>query len=169
MIKQESYAYDSNGNILSLSKIGNQSENYLFEYDGDRLLRVKKNGNVTKSISYDPNNVFYPCSMTIKGTNQNLSWQGKRLTNIGDNIEYKYNQDGMRIYKKSLLEETIFELEGINIFSLTKSINNVSYNFGFVYDHKGFLSALIYNKKPYFYVRDITGTILGTSTILDYM
>lgn len=99
--------------------------------------------------------------MTIKGVNQNLSWRGNQLINIGNDIEYKYDASGIRTYKHTPLEETYFTLEGNKIIGIDKNINGVHHYLSFIYDNNDLLSTVIYKNKKYFYIKDALNNILG--------
>lgn len=47
--------------------------------------------------------------MIINGESKTLSWEGKRLKGIGDNIQYEYSSDGIRLRKVTPSETTSHE------------------------------------------------------------
>ena len=87
--------------------------------------------------------------------NNNLTWNGKRLTSYGTNT-YKYNSEGIRISKTTSEGEYKYLLDGNKIIKEIKPNNKEIY---YHYDEKEELVGFNYNTKEYFYIRDITGNI----------
>ena len=87
--------------------------------------------------------------------NNNLTWNGKRLTSYGTNT-YKYNSEGIRISKTTSEGEYKYLLDGNKIIKEIKPTNKEIY---YHYDEKEELVGFNYNTKEYFYIRDITGNI----------
>ena len=97
-------------------------------------IKNKDTGNTIQNISYDLNDAFKPINMKIKGVNKILSWEGRRLTDIGNNIHYEYNSQGIRTKKETLNEVTTYKLEGNKIISMNKQTSNENVVLDFVYD-----------------------------------
>ena len=87
--------------------------------------------------------------------NNNLTWNGKRLTSYGTNT-YKYNSEGIRISKTTSEGEYKYLLDGNKIIKEIKPTNKEIY---YHYNEKEELVGFNYNTKEYFYIRDITGNI----------
>lgn len=163
----EKFTYYQNGNIKYREVIQNNEvivkEEYIYNSTvKDRLLQVKDliSGNIVQNITYDSKNLFNPKEMIIKGVKKSLKWNGNNLLKIGNN-EYEYNTEGIRISKKTDLENTSYDLEGINIVSLTKNTSNETTRLDFIYNACGLIVGLSTNEGNYFYMRDITGNIIG--------
>ena len=168
--------YDQSGNIVSrvqkdLTSLAITS-NKQFVYDStykDRLLTVYDSV-TNKRFLLEYENGHYPARTmdTTTGRTNNIVYEGKRIVSYGNNT-YKYNEEGVRIYKK----EAIYNgnnLRGYNIHNytvegdkilleviqtLTQGIIKFEYN----YDINGELVSLEYNNQVYFYVRDALGVI----------
>ena len=87
--------------------------------------------------------------------NNNLTWNGKRLTSYGTNT-YKYNSEGIRISKTTSEGEYKYLLDGNKIIKEIKPTNKEIY---YHYNENEELVGFNYNAKEYFYIRDITGNI----------
>ena len=87
--------------------------------------------------------------------NNNLTWNGKRLTSYGTNT-YKYNSEGIRISKTTSEGEYKYLLDENKIIKEIKPTNKEIY---YHYNEKEELVGFNYNTKEYFYIRDITGNI----------
>ena len=127
----------------------------------DRLLSIKDLTNNTniREFTYDSAHGGYPVSITKNGTKIDLVWEGKRLKKYG-NINFFYNDEGIRIGKGSddYYEEYI--LEGSKIVGLHHSAaNGIDYTIYFNYDETGKLFGASCDGKEYFYIHDITGNI----------
>ena len=95
-----------------------------------------------------------------KGVLKTLTWEGRRLTGITGNT-YQYNNEGIRTKKITSNETTTFELEGSNIISMNKTTSAENVRLDFVYDAGSSLIGVNTTEGHYFYIRDITGNILG--------
>ena len=136
IISKEVYNYSTTNSsqLLSINKIN--TNNGIIE---------------TKTITYLEEDPFRPA--TYK--NNNLTWNGKRLTSYGINT-YKYNSEGIRISKTTSEGEYKYLLDGNKIIKEIKPNNKEIY---YHYDEKEELVGFNYNTKEYFYIRDITGNI----------
>ena len=155
-----SYTYDSNGNILSKTKVSN-SENYTDTYEyvtgSDALSRIVRDSTQLYAVNYSNTSVF---PTNYKG--YNLVWNGRRLMSYG-NYSYSYNESGIRVSKMvNGLHDIKYVLEGSRIIQSIKSFPNpnqekiyLTYN----YDESGLLVGLSYLDKEFFYERDILGNI----------
>ena len=163
------YSYDANGNILASEK-KNQNNAVLsslrYVYDQtvkDRLVQVINNstGAVLRSFAYAGAYKGNPSSMTINGTSQNLVWSGRRLTGIGSAIHYAYDENGIRFEKTVGAVSETYVLDGSNVVSLTRQASGATTRLDFAYDEKGFVRSLTTGGNECFYLRDVTGNILG--------
>ncbi|MFA7376183.1 MAG: RHS repeat-associated core domain-containing protein [Acholeplasmataceae bacterium] len=140
------------------------NESYEYKYDNawkDQLTRIIKyvDGVIdnTKIISYVGSNfIGNPSSIGSK----TLTWSGRRLTTITepnkDNIEYFYNEAGIRTKKIVGSDITTYELNGSNIISETK---NGTITTRYIYNERGLLVGFEYLNKMYYYIRDLLGVI----------
>ena len=101
-----------------------------------------------------------------------LSWSdGRLLTGVGNNITYKYNQDGIRIEKNSSGWKTEYILNGTQIERerVYNTFGNLTYDKIYYYDANGIISsAIVYAadgdtyKAYYFSIRtNVQGDVLG--------
>lgn len=164
----EEFSYYQNGNIQyrTLTEVDGSVTKEEYIYDStikDKLVKIinlDTNVNV-QNIAYSSKDAFKPTSMIINGESKTLSWEGKRLKGIGNNIQYEYNSDGIRLRKVTPSETTSFELEGSKIISMNKVTSTENVILDFVYDASAMLVGLNTVEGNYFYVRDITGNIVG--------
>ena len=156
------YKYNQSGDILekieyNISDVIISKEVYNYSTtNSSQLLSINKintNNEIieTKTITYLEEDPFRPA--TYK--NNNLTWNGKRLTSYGTNT-YKYNSEGIRISKTTSEGEYKYLLDGNKIIKEIKPTNKEIY---YHYDEKEELVGFNYNAKEYFYIRDITGNI----------
>lgn len=164
----EEFSYYQNGNIQyrTLTEVDGAVTKEEYIYDStikDKLVKIinlDTNVNV-QNIAYSSKDAFKPTSMIINGESKTLSWEGKRLKGIGDNIQYEYSSDGIRLRKVTPSETTSFELEESKIISMNKVTSTENVILDFVYDASAMLVGLNTVEGNYFYVRDITGNIVG--------
>lgn len=78
-------------------------------------------------------------------------------------IEYTYNSLGLRKTKKNLITEEIskYYYENNKLVCEVNGANTMI----FIYDEKGILYGFKYNGANYYYLRNITGNIIG---IIDF-
>lgn len=156
------YKYNQSGDILekieyNISDVIISKEVYNYSTtNSSQLLSINKintNNEIigTKTITYLEEDPFRPA--TYK--NNNLTWNGKRLTSYGTNT-YKYNSEGIRISKTTSEGDYKYLLDGNKIIKEIKPNNKEIY---YHYDEKEELVGFNYNAKEYFYIRDITGNI----------
>ena len=156
------YKYNQSGDILekieyNISDVIISKEIYNYSTtNSSQLLSINKintNNEIieTKTITYLEEDPFRPA--TYK--NNNLTWNGKRLTSYGTNT-YKYNSEGIRISKTTSEGEYKYLLDGNKIIKEIKPNNKEIY---YHYDEKEELVGFNYNTKEYFYIRDISGNI----------
>ena len=163
------YTYYLNGNIKYKELYQNNElmtkEEYIYDNVIKNKLKQLKNltaNQIVDTYEYQTNNEFYPVRMKIKGISKSLTWQGNRLTNINtDEIEYKYNSQGIRWKKITPQEETTYKLEGTNIISMKKETSDKTITLDFTYDIDNMLIGVTTSEGNYFYKRDITGNIIG--------
>lgn len=166
--------YTGNNNILSKKYYeGNQSltvtntpvESYEYSYDSiwkDRLIKVTKKEN---GITVDTENIGYVNSNFIGNPTQIndkfLTWEGRRLKEIYDmehdkHYVYTYNEEGIRTSKTIDGVTTRFELNGSNI--IAEYVGN-ELKARYHYNESGSLVGFEYDKKQYYYSRDVLGII----------
>lgn len=143
------FAYDANGNIT-------QAGSTTMSYDTtikDRLVKVG-----IDAVVYDDLNPLNPKSFKDK----EFTFEGRRLVRYkdsGNDFTYKYDEQGLRIEKKSTAGATTkFVYEG------TKLICEIapSYRLDFLYDENDELYGFIKDgSSKYFYVRDFLQNITG--------
>ena len=165
------YSYDSNGNMLSRS---NNYINDVFEYDGDRL--IKLNGN---AVNYAPNN-----KGIITGfENWEFAYEGRRLrraiaTGGSRRLEvvFDYNERGQRISKTVIAYRVFYnprtgtsvttelsrktfayEYDGTNLVYERSDDNELFY----LYDENKQMYGYILNGNKYFFIKDMLNNILG--------
>lgn len=166
--KVEEFSYYQNGNIKyrTLTEVDGAITKEEYIYDSNikdklvKIINLDTNENV-QNITYSSKDVFKPTNMIINGESKTLSWEGKRLKRIGDNIQYEYSSDGIRLRKVTPFETTSFKLEGSKIISMNKETSSENVILDFVYDASSMLVGLNTVEGNYFYVRDITGIIVG--------
>ena len=140
------------------------NESYEYKYDNawkDQLTRIIKyvDGIVdsTEAITYTGSNFIGNPSQIGSKT---LTWSGRRLIAITepnkDNIEYFYNEEGIRTKKIVGSDITTYELNGSNIISETK---NGTQTTRYIYNERGLLVGFEYLNKMYYYVKDGLGII----------
>lgn len=146
------YTYDTNGNILTKG-------NNTFTYTNGVLTKVNNT-----DVMYDENNTSY-----IKQIDCNVySYKENKLSKYevlmkGDVFNYTYNAQGLRTHKNIVInggqaKDVYYK------YSLNKLITEIrdNYRLDFLYDEKDMLYGFIYNNNTkYFYIRDVTGLILG--------
>lgn len=146
------YEYDANGNV---TKIGNT----VLEYDSvvkDKLVKVGG-----KVVAYDANNPLVPTSYD----GNTYTFEGRRLARIqkgGKDIDYTYNDQGLRI-KKNVTENGT-SLETRFFYDGAKLITEITpeHRLDFLYDENDRLYGFVFDKTAmYFYVRDTLENILG--------
>lgn len=160
------YFYNKDGGFTSQKKYINDvlTSNKTFTYQGCRLIKVRdtKQSGTGETINYGDSGLdFYPTSMFIGGVSHNLTWQGKRLVGVGDDISYTYNHQGLRIKKETTDDTITYTFEGSNIISMTKTIYDTTHRLDFTYDAQNQLIGLTTSEGNYFYIRDITNNIIG--------
>ena len=160
------YTYDKSGNITYDRIYEDETviEEIQYGYTYDKLTRISNNTNsvILQELVYGQLETdFYPTELTINDVTTNLTWNGKRLASIGGNINYTYNSQGIRIKKETPDEITTFVLEGSNIISMNKTVGTNTYRLDFVYDSSNQIIGLNTIEGNYFYIKDITGNILG--------
>lgn len=167
----ESFTYDTNGNIKThqvKASDGALTTNEKYNYSDiikDRLESITNviNGKVIKEYKYDNTYQGNPTAIITNGISTNLTWEGRRLKQVGD-INFTYNEEGIRIKKlgNNFVENYI--LDGNNIIGLQRSHESGSYKMYFNYDSQGEVVGVSCEGKEYFYIKDITGNI---SKIID--
>ncbi len=153
------YQYDNLGNMLFKKVYELNTDNLLnqntYEYNNinwkDQLTKFN-NDNITYDEIGNP--------LTI-GDNIHLSWiNGRQLDSymdLNNNINYKYNKDGIRISKKINNIETKYYVEGTDII-VEKTGDNVLY---FIHNDIDGLVGFKYNEDLYYYVKNNQDDIIG--------
>ena len=164
-IKEEnairSYEYDSSGNILSIIDENQDREvvrSLSYHYTNDKLDYIKDELTNTNlfTLEYDGHN-------PTKINDNDITYEGRRIKTYGSN-EYFYNEEGIRVKKKTSTGKTHeYTLEGTKIISekvYTTSNNSLVAQLDYNYDANGQLISVEYNNNIYFYIKDILGNII---------
>ena len=177
MYKSFSYEYDNNGNLTMVKEGSYDFKNYKvkqrFAYNNFNQLTkvVYSDGSYDEITSYDS----YGNPHLIKKTKYCLSGscctsenivlsygRNNMLERYGDNYYY-YNEEGIRIAKeenglihKYYVEDNVIHKEEIR----NKSSNQLVKEIYYYYDETG-ISAFRINSNIYYYLKDLTGLILG--------
>ena len=162
----ETFTYDTNGNIFThqiKTEEGTLTTNEKYNYSStikDQLVSIQNvtTGSIMKEYKYEDSYKGNPTKIITDGVNQTLTWEGRKLKQIGD-IHFTYNEDGIRIKKQGTNFVETYILEGSNIIGLHRSYESGSYDMYFNYDEQGEIIGLSCEGQEYFYIRDITGNI----------
>ena len=157
--------YGDNGNILKkeIFESGGYPnfpiESYTYKYDHlwpDRLIETYDN--ITEAIhqtfNYESNYAGNPSQIG----NRSLSWEGRRLVGVNSpntNIQYTYNEAGIRTSKSVNGVVTSYELNDTDIIVERTGSQTIRYH----YNERGLLVGFEFNNQNYFYVRDLLGVI----------
>lgn len=161
------YEYDQGGNILSKRKYalgvttGTASESKTFTYSNanwkDQLTAV--NG---KPINYD--NIGNPTQYGADNDADKITYEwekGRQLKKIvkhGETVEFKYNENGLRIQKVATSTGTTnYTLHGKNIVHMTQGSNSLH----FFYDASNKPAIVEFNGEKYAYVHNLQGDIVA--------
>ena len=143
----ETFGYDKNGNITNYNGT-------VFGYDS-----VIKD----KLVSVGGNAVTYASAASLNPTSWNgrsYGFEGRRLKSFnfgGKSCTYEYDEQGHRIFKSVNGAETSYTYSGDKLV-IEDGANGKLF---FLYDENGELYGFVKDEKKYFYIKDITGTILG--------
>ena len=151
-IYKKTYKSSKNGSIMSIDTYNYDTVTTNgFKWE-DRLVSItKNNGGQTFNITYG-NNLDRPATYG----NKSLTWQGRNLTAINNEVQYTYNHNGIRTSKTVNGVTTKYYLEGSKILAEKKDGSPiVCYN----YDENDQLIGFEYDGFKYFYIRDILGNI----------
>lgn len=135
--------YDNYGNIL-----GKNGERYTY---GDIAWKDRLTAVDGRLITYDaqgnPTNYF----------GYELTWEkGRQLKSFEDNT-YTYNVNGIRTSKIVNGVEHIYTLDGTNILKEVWGDNELVP----MYDNEGSVCGIIYNKIPFFFLKNLQGDIIA--------
>ena len=177
MYKSFSYEYDNNGNLTMVKEGSYDFKNYKvkqrFAYNNFNQLTkvVYSDGSYDEITSYDSYgnpHLIKKMKYCLSGsccTSENivLSYgRNNMLERYGDNYYY-YNEEGIRIAKeenglihKYYVEDNVIHKEEIR----NKSSNQLVKEIYYYYDETG-ISAFRINSNIYYYLKDLTGLILG--------
>lgn len=153
------YEYDNVGNLLCIKKYNMDSYNLIdkdvYEYNNNLWEdQLTKYNNI--DIIYDE--IGNPIKI---GNDKFLTWiNGRQLSSYSDsinNINYNYNENGIRIKKTINSVETNYYLEDNDII-FEKTGNNVLYYIRSTMDD---LIGFKYNDDIYYYVKNIQGDIIA--------
>ena len=166
--------YTDNGNIRTKTvfESGGYPSSPLeileYEYDAewpDRLVRFHDPimGTADVVYNYDSNYAGNPSQIGIQAiSGRNLEWEGRNLIhmhfrtwNNTFNINYEYNEVGIRLRKVVNNQVTTYELNGTDIILERTGNQIVRYH----YNERGMLVGFEFNNQNYFYVRDLLGII----------
>jgi len=178
VLKSIEYRYDKNNNITEKSHYdasGNLIKKDVYNYDlviKDRLNSIThdvySSGQITSTsttdIEYNDSFMGNPSKITTGSDVKNLSWDGRKLDMVND-VVYKYNENGNRIYKGTTEDNTSYFLRADKVVSLKRNMivngNSNSIAIDFVYNESQEVVGLITNQSSYFYQRDNLGNIVG--------
>ncbi|URZ05295.1 DNRLRE domain-containing protein [Clostridium felsineum] len=159
--KTEVYNYDAGGNLLSKTEYpyttgdlpaAGSTINYGY---GDANWKDKLTNYNGVNISYDA--VGNP----LNDGRYSYTWeQGKQLSAMsgnGQNISYKYNEDGARTEKTVNGVTTKYHLDGDKVTYETDGTNQIYYT----YDSSDQLISMNLNGSDYYYIKDAAGIIIG--------
>lgn len=148
------YQYDLSGNILSKK---------VYQLNSDTLVSQKlyeyTNSNWNDLLTkYDNTQITYdqignPLSI---GSNS-LTWNNGRQLASYNNIQFKYNKDGLRISKTVGNDEILYYLEESNII-IEKRNDNVLY---YLYSDVDDLIGFKYNNTLYYYIKNVQNDIIA--------
>ena len=177
MDKSFSYGYDNNGNLTMVKEGSYNLNDYKvkqrFAYNNFNQLTkvVYSDGSYDEITSYDSYgnpHLIKKMKYCLSGsccTSENivLSYgRNNMLERYGDNYYY-YNEEGIRIAKeenglihKYYVEDNVIHKEEIR----NKSSNQLVKEIYYYYDETG-ISAFRINSNIYYYLKDLTGLILG--------
>ncbi len=157
--KKIKYYYDNSGNII---------RKRIFPLNDDNVLETIEytygdNNWKDKMTKYNNDNITYDLSGNVVsiGNNISLSWKnGKELSNYtsnNDTINYKYDNDGLRISKEVNNVITNYYLEGKKIIYEEKNNNIIFY----IYDDTDEIIGFKYNNNIYYYVKNGQEDVIG--------
>lgn len=163
--KTITYEYDLGGNITrkteypyTTGELGTATQTINYEY-GNANWKDQLTSYNGKSITYDA--IGNP--LTYDGNT--YTWQnGRELYSItnpekGQEISYRYTDEGIRRAKVVNGEVTRYHLEGTKvIYEKKDNSNNEIYYF---YDNTGDIIGLRYNRNMYVYLKNLQGDIIG--------
>ncbi len=144
---RETFEYDANGNITKY-------DGAVFGYDSvikDKLVSVGG-----KAVSYASASSLNPTGWN----GRSYGYEGRRLTSFNSNgksCSYEYDEQSHRISKTVNGAVTRYIYSGDNLV-IEDGPNGKLF---FLYDENGQLYGFVKDEKRYFYIKDITGTILG--------
>lgn len=162
-----SYSYDKHGNMLTLSRNGNQKaaiDNLIFKYQGNQLMRTDdtgvnsaiagsmdfKNGaNIGDDYTYDANgNLTKDLNKNITDIQYNvLNLPSKVTFGNGNSVSYTYAADGRKL-------QTVHKINGI--ITTTGYVGNMIYENGTL--KRTLVDGGYYdNDEYYFYLKDHLG------------
>ena len=155
------YTYDQGGNILSKKKYalgvtsGTAVESKTFTYGNsnwkDQLTAV--NGT---PITYD--NIGNPTNDGTWEYEWEKGCQLKKMVKTGETVEFKYNENGLRIQKVATSTGTTnYTLHGKNIVHMTQGSNSLH----FYYDASNKPAIVEFNGTKYAYVHNLQGDIVA--------
>lgn len=164
------YTYDTNGNITNITTRGLSqngwyptveisSKNYSYNDISWRDKITNING---QNITYDElgNPLTYRDGIVMTWKN------GRQLSNVkkqGDDITYRYNQDGLRTYKciannQSTREVKYFYDDNKQLTAVSGLFGSVAY---FYYDDNNKPQSMSYRGNTYYYVTNLQGDIIS--------
>ena len=144
----KTYVYGSNG---KLDYITEGARSYFLSYNSKNQISF------CRGVYFTYDNMGNRSSMTINNTTTDYSYtRGNLLSNVGSDISYYYNKDGVRFKKIVNNTTTIYYLDGNKILGESRSDGT---EIRYFYDIDG-LSGIRYNSTNYEYVRNAFGDII---------
>ena len=161
------YSYDNNGNILQIINDGYDSgtEALSFSYENsqnkDLLTKITYSSGDIVTFNYTDTYTGKPISCTKSGVTYNFEWEGTNLISIKEGslnkVRYDYDCEGKRVqkYANNEYKRYFYDKDG----NLVKELGSIDVEY--FYDSLNKLYAMKQNDNVYYYVRDLTGTIIG--------
>ena len=145
--------YDQYGNIRSKNGVA-----YGYNTDGSNChWKDLLTGYGSKSIDYDAN------GNPTAYLGHTLTWEkGRQLKSFGAN-SYKYNNDGIRIQKRTADKIHDYILDGTNIIKeiVTDTCNCPKYVNEYLYDLDGTVCGIKHNDTAYYFYKNLQGDIIA--------
>lgn len=155
----EEYKYDMYGNLMEVNtydmddQTGEPIKTDTYKYNSDISGDVLSSYN-GKEIKYDE--IGNPLSYY---DGKSFVWSGRNLDSVKDsaiNVEYSYNQDGIRTSKTVNGKTTYYYMDGNDVIVEASDEHIIWY----IYDEKTDLLGFIYEDENYYYKKSVTGDVM---------
>ncbi len=156
--KTTTIAYDGGGNILSkqefeftlienVESLNGISENYSYSQTGWKDLLLEFDG---QRIEYDE------IGNPITYRNKTLTWSHGRRLDRFDDVEFKYNVNGIRTSKIVNGKETKYFLSGTKILAQSDGTNTMYFYYG-----ADGVTGFTFNNEDYYYKKNAQNDVIG--------